>query len=300
MPNDSALTGATPEAAQLHRRGLLLVATAALLWSSGGLIVRSLDSADPMTTVFWRSVTAFVFLIGFMTMREGRNVPRQFLRMGFPGIVVALCYALASTALIIALDLTSVANVLVIMSSAPLFSALLAWLVLGERISAVSWLAVLATLGGITLMVSDSLGRGAIAGDLVALTIALSQAVAVVTIRRHRGIAMTPAMSLATLIAALAVLPFASPLQTSLHDLALLTVFGAGQLGLGLALFAFGAPLLPAAQTALLNVLEPIFGPIWVWLLIGERPSQAALIGGGIVLTALLVHIGNGLRTARA
>jgi drug/metabolite transporter (DMT)-like permease len=186
--------------------------------------------------------------------------------------------------------------VLVIMSSGPLVAALLARIVLGERINAVSRIAVLATLAGITLMVSDSLGRGAIAGDLVALSIALAQAVAVVEIRRNRSLPMTPAMCLATLIAALAVIPFASPLETTARDLALLTLFGAGQLGLGLALFSYGAPLLPAAQTALLNVLEPVLGPLWVWLLVGERPSHAALIGGGVVLAALIAHIADGLR----
>ncbi|MEZ5775833.1 MAG: DMT family transporter [Hyphomicrobiaceae bacterium] len=231
-------------------RGLALVATAALLWSTGGLIVRSLEATDSLTTVFWRSATAFVFLVIFLIWRDGRNAPRLFFGMGASGIAVALCYAAASAALIVALNLTSVANVLVILASAPLFSALLARVVLGERISPVSWLAILATLGGIAFMVWDALDTGGMAGNLVALVIVFAQAIAVVVIRRSRGVRMTPAMCLATLIAALAVLPFLSaPLVTTPHDMVLLTLFGAGQLGGGGGRGGGGAaPSLPMAH----------------------------------------------------
>ena len=288
---DGAQSSAASQAASVpagaYRRGLLLIALAAVLWSTGGLIVRSLDAADAWTTVFWRSVTAAGFLFLFLIGRDGLSAPFRFVRMGWPGVIVGVCYAVASTALIIALNLTSVADVLVIMSSAPFLAAVLGRIVLGERVRLWSWLAILVCMAGIAIMVSDSYGRGSLAGDLVALVIAFMQAIAVVTIRRHHNVQMTPAMGLATILAAAAVFPLARPMSVTVHDMILLTVFGAGQLGLGLALFSYGAALVPAAQASLLNVLEPVLGPLWVWLVLAERPSDAALLGGAIVLAAL-------------
>lgn len=277
-------------ASSSHLRGIALVVGAALLWSTGGLVVRSLETTDTWTIVFWRSATASLFLLLYMLMRNGRQVPALFLHMGWPGWIVGLSYTWASISLIIALAHTSVAKALIILSSGPILAALLGRIVLGERVSWLSWLAIFASAGGITLMVSDSYGHGSIIGDLAAFGIAIAQAIAVVTMRRHRDIQMMPAMLVATSLAALISLPLAGTLMVSAMDAVLLTFFGAGQLGLGLAMFSIGAPLIPAAQAALLNVVEPILGPLWVWLALGERPSEAALLGGAIVLAALAVH----------
>jgi drug/metabolite transporter (DMT)-like permease len=115
-------------------------------------------------------------------------------------------------------------------------------------------------------------------------------AMAVVTVRRHPKVRMTPAVALAAVIQAALALILATPAAVSGHDLALLALFGAGQLGLGLVLFVVGARLLPAAETALLAMLENILGPLWVWVFVGEDPGTYALIGGAIVLGALAVH----------
>lgn len=277
-------------AAPGHLRGIALVVGAALLWSTGGLVVRSLETTDTWTIVFWRSATASLFLLLYMLMRHGRQTPSLFSHMGWPGWIVGLCYTWASISLIIALAHTSVAKALIILSSGPIVAALLGRIVLGERVSWLSWIAIFASAGGITLMVSDSYGHGSVIGDLAAFGIAVAQAIAVVTMRRHRDIKMMPAMLVATSLAALIALPLAGKLAVSAWDAVLLTFFGAGQLGLGLAMFSIGAPLIPAAQAALLNVVEPILGPLWVWLALGEQPSDSALLGGAIVLTALSVH----------
>jgi drug/metabolite transporter (DMT)-like permease len=296
MSHDDALPALLRPAEQPSQsgrglRGALLVSVAALIWSTGGLIVRSLHAVDAWTTVFWRGIAACAFLLVFVAIRERRNTVRAFLRIGWPGLIVALCYASGSTALVMAFTLTSVADTLVIMSSAPLLAAVLGWAVLGEQVRLTSWLAMLACVVGIGLMVSDSYASGSILGDLVAGVIALGQAIAGVTLRRHRSLQMAPAMCGATLLTALAAAPLATPLAVTAGDMTLLTLFGAGQLGLGFALFSFGAPLIPVAEAALLGVLEPIFGPLWVWLVLGEVPSRGAVIGGIIVLSALAVHI---------
>lgn len=283
-----------------HARGVLLVIAAALCWSTGGVIVRSLEKADIWTTVFWRGLSAASFLLVLIAVRERAGTLAAFRRIGWPGLLVAFCFAVNSTAIVMAFNLTSVANTLVILSSAPLIAAVLAWILLGERVRPVSWLALAASMGGIALMVSESKASGSWTGDLFAAVVAFGSAVAGVVIRRHREIQMAPAICLGTLATSIVATPLATPAAVTARDMLLLFVFGAGQLGLGLALFTFGAPLIPAAEAALLSVLEPLLGPLWVWLVHGEAPTRGALIGGGIVLVALAVHLIADARLRRA
>jgi drug/metabolite transporter (DMT)-like permease len=287
QPAAVALSGPT-EADRL--RGVALVVASALVWSTGGLIVRSLTLADSWTTIFWRSVAATVFLVGLTFAEHGRRAPSMIFGAGWPGIAVGGCFAGSSIALIVALNLTSVVNVLVIMSSAPLFAALLGWALMGERVRPWTWAAIVASMAGIGLMVAGPQGRGSLAGDLIALGMAIGYGAATALTRKYRAVRMTPAMCLATAAGALIALPLSHPWQVSATDVPLLALFGAGQLGFGMALFAVGGRLVPAAATALLGTLEPILGPVWVWLLIGEVPAPMALAGGLVVLAALAAH----------
>ncbi len=276
--------------------GMLLVIAASLLWSTGGLIVRELGAIDSWTIVFWRSATAFAFLVALGFVQYGAGFPRAIVRMGWPGLVIALCYTVASIGFVVAAKLTTVAEVLTIFACAPLLAALLGRFVLGERPPALGWLAMAASVAGVGLMVSDSFAHGSIAGDLVAIAVACAVAVATVTFRKSSNVSLIPGVGLAALFATLLALPFAHPWPLPVRDLGLLSFFGAGQLGLGLALFASGARLIPAAQAAMLGLLEPLIGPLWVWLAFGERPSPAGLVGGGVVIAALVVFILAGLR----
>lgn len=283
-------TGAAADERDRRGHGLMLVALAAVIWSTGGLIVRLIDTADTWTIVFWRALFATLFLAAYVVWREGKQAPGLFAAMGRPGLVVAGCFALASTCLVVALSLTTVAHTLVIMSTAPFLAALLARPVLGERVRGRTWAAMAAALCGIAVMASDRGGNASLVGDLVAGLIAIALAIATVTIRRHREVRMTPATCLGAATAALVALPLASPLVVDGHDMALLVVFGAFQFGAGLAIFVTGARLAPAAEVSLVAVLEPILGPLWVWALIGEDPGARALAGGAIVLAALVLH----------
>ena len=276
--------------------GMLLVVAASLLWSTGGLIVRELGPIDSWTIVFWRSLSAFAFLVVLGLAQEGAGFPRAVLRMGWPGLVIALCYTVASIGFVVASKLTTVAEVLIIMACAPLLAALLGRFVIGERLSALGWLAMLASAAGVALMVSDSFAHGSIGGDLVAMGIACAIAVATVTFRKSHEVSLVPGVCLAALFATLLALPLAHPLPLPPRELGLLAFFGAGQLGFGLAMYASGARLIPAAQAAMLGVLEPLFGPAWVWLAFGETPSPAGLVGGAVVIAALMVFTVSGLR----
>jgi drug/metabolite transporter (DMT)-like permease len=284
-----------------HLRGVLLVGASAVLWSLGGLIVRSLEAADPWTTIFWRSAFATVFLLAFLALRDGRNAPRLFATMGLPGLLVALSFAGASIGFVTALSLASVAQTLVIMSSAPLIAALLGRVFLAERIGPAGWVSIAGVMAGIGLMMASDLGADrSFLGGLVALVVAFTLASAIVVTRRYPLIRMTPAACTGTVAAMFASLPFAAPLSVNGHDFALLALFGAGQLGVGLVLFVTGARLIPAAQTALLGMIEPIFGPVWVFVAVGERPAVLTLVGGAIVVASVLANTLLGFRRARA
>jgi drug/metabolite transporter (DMT)-like permease len=279
------VTSATPAA----RRGALFVAAAALCWSSGGLIVR-LVSTSPWTTSLWRSLFAAVFLALVLQVARGRSIIAQWREGGRPVFVVAACMALASTCFIFSLAHTTVANTLILMSTGPYVAGLLGWLLLGERVALRTWLAMGVALTGTVVMVFNSYGRGTVVGDLLAIVMACSFAVATVLIRRHPQIDMAPAAALATALTALIALPSATPWQTAPRDLALLALFGVGQFGVGFILFMVGARLIPVAESSLIGMLETVLGPLWVWLVLNERPSAATLTGGALILGALVVN----------
>ena len=274
-------------------RGAGLVLAAAVVWSAGGLFARALGDLDPWTVIVWRSAFAALFLAGFVAAQAGpRGLPAAFRAIGGAGLAVAACFAVASTAFVVALAHTTVANVLLVQAGAPLIAALLGWALLGERVAGPTWAAIAVTLAGVGLMVSDGLGGNVSpVGDLLALTIAVAFALATVITRRAARVAMTPAVCLGAVMAGLFAATRAPGLAVSPGELGLLAGFGAGSFGLGLALFVTGARLVPAATAALIGVAETVLGPFWVWLAWGETPAGRTLAGGGLVLAALLAHI---------
>lgn len=279
----------TAASAAERSRGVLFVAAAALCWSTGGLIARLVDT-DTWTTVFWRSIFAAAFLLGVIFVQERGATWARIREMGGAGVAMALCFATASTCFINALARTTVANTLVIQSTSPFIAALLGWAWMGERVRGRSWVAMAAAVAGATVMASHSWGAGSLAGDLLALVTAIAFAAATVIVRRHRQLRMTAAAGLAGVFSAIFAWRPARPLEAAPDDLALLALFGAAQLGFGLVLFTAGARLIPVAEASLIAVLESVLGPLWVWLALGETPAPAALVGGAIILAALVAH----------
>lgn len=279
---------------KIDERGVWLVAGSALAWSFGGAIARYLHVGDSWLIVFWRSLFAAAFLLSFMLYRQGlRSTWRLFATMGLPGLGVAVCFAIASTCFVVALSYTTVANVLLMQAGVPLIAALLGFLIFKEAVSKATWVAIGCVIAGIAIMVSSSLdGNVSPIGDGLALLIAVMFAVATVITRHHANVEMMPAVFLGCAIAALVAGGKVTGFAVSSLDLGLLAIFGAVNLGLGMALFVTGARLIPAALAALLGTGEPVLGPLWVWLLHGELPGGRTLLGGAIVCIALVVHIG--------
>lgn len=269
-------------------RGMTLVAGAALAWSTGGLLARLVHDTDIWPTIFWRSVSAFVFLLAFVAVTERRDFPRRFREMGIPGVAVGACFAASSILLVVALSYTSVAQTLVIMSATPLIAAIFGRVFFGEAVGITTALTIGAVMLGIGIMAGGSdTGQDLLIGGVFAGLMAASYAGAIVISRRYNTIGMAPAACLGAAMAAGVALFAASPLDVAPADLPVIALFGAGQLGLGMTLFVKGVRLIPATHAALIAMLETVLGPIWVWLALSETPPATVLIGGAIVLLSV-------------
>ena len=275
-------------ASRRQRRGQIYVALAAVAWSTAGVLQRQL-TLDTPTQVFGRAVFAGAALLAYVAVVERGGLRRAFRRIGVAGVGVALCVATASGSFIAALNHTSVARVLFIMAIAPVLAALLARVTLGEPIARRAVVAMALALGGVALMLGAP-GEGSVAGDALSLLAALAFAAMIVITRWRHDVSMAPATCLAQAILAAAFLPLASPAAIHGDAVAWLAALGIGQIGLGFALLTVGARLIPAAQVGLITLLEVVLGPLWVWLALGEQPSALTLVGGAIVIAAIVVQ----------
>lgn len=263
------------------------MALAAVAWSTAGLLQRGLG-VDVGTQVAGRALFATIALTGFVVAGERRNTVAACRAVGWAGVGFAVCTAIASAAFIVALNLTTVAHVLFVQAAAPLLAALLARIALHEPIAPRAGVAMLAAAAGVAVMMGVPSG-GAL-GNLLPLLMTFAFAVSIVIARRRREVSMAPATCLAQLLILVGALPFANAGSIGGRDLALLVALGAGQIGLGLALFTVGARLIPAAEIATISLLEIVLGPLWVWLAVSERPAPATLIGGAIVAVAVVLQ----------
>ncbi len=289
MPTSTPFESPAMLAAAVHRKGTVLIVIAMFVWSSGGLLARLIE-AEGWTVIFWRTFFAAATLFLYILIRDRRETFNVFRNMGWPGVLMAVCFCTASTCFVLALSHTTVANILIIQSTSPFLAALLAFAVMGETVPPRRWIAITAALAGIVLMVSQSSERGTVTGDLLAIGAAIGFTGATVLLRRQRDVRMTPAACLAAVLGC-AIAAFMSPsVAVSAPDLSILALFGAGQLALGLILYTSGARHVPAAEAALLGVLEAILSPIWVWLVVNVNPGPYAIVGGGVVLLALAAN----------
>ena len=276
------------DTSQRRRRGQIYVALAAVAWSTAGVLQRQLD-LDTATQVFGRAMFAATALFAYVAVVERGRVAHAFRSVGVAGVGVALCVAVASAGFIAALNHASVARVLFLLAASPVIAALLARVVLGEPITRRTAWALALALGGITLMLGAP-GEGSLKGDALALLAALAFAVMVVITRARHDVSMAPATCLSQIILVVAFLPFATPAAISADDVGWLAALGIGQIGLGFALLTVGARLIPAAQVGLITLLEVVLGPLWVWLALDERPSTLTLVGGAVVIAAIVIQ----------
>ena len=282
-----------------HPRAVALMVLATLLWSIAGVVTRHLDAARSFEVTFWRSLFNALALLLLLLPLRGAALFRDILAGNRVIWFSGLCWAVMYTAFMVALTLTSVANVLVAMATGPLLTALSARIFLGHRLPARTWIAIGVAGLGIAWMFGVEASRGAsLLDSLVALAVPLASSANFTLLQQRAGTArdggeaqdMPPAVLLGALLSAAVTLPLAWPLQASGHDIGLLALLGAVQLAIPCLLVVRLTRELPAAEIALLALLEVIFGVLLAWAGAGEVPSDSTLAGGALVLGALAAN----------
>ncbi len=288
-----------------HRTAVALLVFATLLWSIAGVVTRHLEAARSFEVTFWRSLFNALTLVLTLGVWRGAGFWRALWRAGWPVWASGLCWSLMYTAFMVAMTMTSVANVLVTIALAPLVTSLFSRLLLGHRLPARTWLAIVLASGGIAWMYGrEALSGASLAGTLVACVVPLASACNWIVLQfaatRRAVDGIEDDMMLAVLIgaalSALATLPAAYPLQASLHDIGLLALLGGVQLAVPCLIVVRLSRELPAAEISLYNLLEVIFGVTWAWLWGGETPTPSTLLGGALVVAALALNEILGLR----
>lgn len=278
-----------------HNRALVLMVVVTLLWSTAGVVTRHLEAARSFEVTFWRSFFTMPALLLILPLFQGRDVFRRMRGGGLALWASGLCWCGMFTFFMLAITLTSVANVLVTMSIGPLLTALAARLFIGHRIAGRTWAAIVVAGCGIGYMYGSQITQGvSLVGTLVALCVPISGA-ANWTVTQHahaqgRNVDLMPAVLIGAALSSLLTLPLAYPFQASAHDLALLAGLGVVQLAIPSALVVLCARVLKAPEVSLLGLLEVIFGILLAWLGANETPQANVLAGGALVIGALAVN----------
>jgi drug/metabolite transporter (DMT)-like permease len=281
-----------------HSRAVLLMVAITLMWSIAGVVTRHLESARSFEVTFWRSFFTLLSLLVILPLFQGREVFSRIRHGGRALWISGVCWSFMFTAFMMALTLTSVANVLVTLAVGPFLTALLARVVIGHRIAMRTWLAIAVAGLGIGWMFGGDLqadGDGSqLAGTLVALLVPMAGAVNWTVVQRSQAqgdkVDLVPAVMVGAFISSLVTLPLALPLTATAHDITLLAMLGLVQLAIPCVLSVRCASVLKAPEIALLALLEIIFGILLAWLGAGEVPGTNVLTGGALVLGALLAN----------
>jgi drug/metabolite transporter (DMT)-like permease len=278
-------------AEQQRRAGTALVIAAAVAWSTAPFFTRLLHF-DSWTILFWRGLFGGGFIWLFLIVTQGRRGVRDLVAMGANGWLVACLSTIGMVAFIPALQLTSVANVAIFVAAQPFAAAAIAWIWLREVASPRTLLAMLVAFVGIVVIVSGAAGGADYGGIALACLMLLAIATMTVAIRRHRETSMVAAAAMSNFLGSLISIPFARDIGAiASADLMVFALFGFFQVGMGLTFFTVGSRLLPSGQASLIATLETPLMPFWVWLTFQEVPSTRALVGGALVLGAVIADI---------
>lgn len=287
-----------------HNRAVLLMVAVTLMWSTAGVVTRHLEQARSFEVTFWRSFFTVLSLLLILPLFQGRNVFRRMRSGGAALWISGVCWCGMFTFFMLAITLTSVANVLITMALGPLLTALAARLFIGHRIPARTWTAIVVAGCGIGYMYGTQLTQGiSLIGTLVALCVPISGA-ANWTVTQHahaqgKDVDLIPAVLIGAVLSSLLTLPLALPFQASTHDLVLLAGLGLGQLAIPSALAVLCTRVLKAPEVSLLGLLEVIFGILLAWVGANEVPGPNVLAGGTLVIGALAVNELIGWRNRR-
>jgi drug/metabolite transporter (DMT)-like permease len=286
-----------------HGRAVITMIVVTLMWSIAGVVTRHLEVARSFEVTFWRSAFTVLALVIMLPAIRGRATLARSLRRGGKTLWLSgVCWCVMFTAFMVAITLTSVANVLITMASAPLMTALISRVFLGHRLASRTWAAIMVAGIGIAWMYAREFSAAApqhMIGTMIALAVPIAAAVNWVVMQHTRSNAdvdLLPAVLIGAALSAIATLPFSLPFAASAHDLGLLALLGVVQLAIPCLMSVAAARHLSAPEASLLALLEVIFGVAWAWLGAGETPAVHVLCGGAMVLVALAANEAAALR----
>jgi len=277
----------------------MLVVIGGIFLSTSGILLRNLENASGWQILFYRGFTFSLTLFLLLWLRYRSNIGGAFRAIGKSGLWAALVLGLGSICYIFAILWTTVANAVFIIGAAPLATAFVAWLVLGETTSRFGIVTMLVSLAGIGLMFADGLLEGRWLGNIAALGVVASFVAFLLIIRDKRGTDMLPATCLSGIVMGGVAGFCADSFVITNHDLAIAITMGALQFGIGFWCFTVATRYIMASEVALFSLTESILGPIWVWIGVGEKPSLLTLSGSAIVLVSVVAYCIKGIRAER-
>ncbi len=279
-------------------KGSLVAFVAVLIISPDSLFVR-LIATDTATLLFWRGVGLGLALFAVMLAIHGRDTLARYVAVGWPGLIAAALLAGSTVFFVVALSLTSVGNTLAMMSTAPIFAAVASRLVLKERTPLRTWIAAMAAVLCIVIIVSESVGSGSFWGDIAAIGNGACLASCFVFMRWRKSVSMIPAMSISGVMTVIFALTLGMPTPLSQPQWGLMLGLCFIILPVAFAMISFASRLIPSAELNMFLLMEMVFGPFFVWIVISEQLPRSTLIGGGILFVVLFIHSIAGIREER-
>ena len=269
--------------------GPILVIMGGFSLSWGGLIIRSFEGASIWQILFYRSIFFLWVLITFLLLIYGKKTFKKIQEAGIPGMVGGLFLSLSFVAYLYSMSETTVANVVFIISTQTIFLPIIAYLFLKEKISPRGLVAIVLAMIGVILMIGDSLGTGSLNGNLAALAIPVNFSILILIIRKYPKVDMIPAIFYAGIFSCIYGFLLLEGINISPKDVWLSFLLGVPQLAFGFIFITIGSRTTPAVMVGLLMLMETIFAPIWVWLFYNEIPPTSVLIGGLIIISAVVM-----------
>jgi len=270
--------------------GYILVFLGAVTLSFGGLIVKSFEGATLWQILFWRSFFFCFVIIIFLSITYKKQFFKSLVNSGIPGLIGGIILGFGFFGYVFAMYNTTVANANFIIQTQTLFLAIFGYFFLKETISKITLASIILAISGITLMLGDSLSLGQMLGNLIAFIMPISFAVLIIIVRKYPNVDMVPLQLVAGIVAMIIGYIVAGKIDISLHDIFLGFLAGFFQVGFGFIFITIGARTTPSAVVGVIMMSEAIFGPLWAWIFINEQPPFIVLIGGSIVLFAVLLQ----------
>ena len=266
---------------------LLLFGGFCLSW--GGFIIRSFEEATVWQILLLRSVFFMITLMIFLIATYKKNTIKILKDAGYPAALGGLVMSLSFIAFVVSMSITTVANVVFIISTQTMFLAIFGYFYLKEKVSKISFFSILLAMGGITIMVGDSLSTGSFLGNIVALAIPINFSILVMIIRKNKNLDMVPAIFYSGIFSIIYGLILSESFIFTGHDILMGFFLGVPQLAFGFICITIGSRTTPSTTIGLLMLTETLFAPVWVWLFLNEIPPLSVLIGGCVIITAIIV-----------